>query len=347
MPIFAFMFGFGMIKLSESLKSKDLRPKCHLSRRFLLLFALGILHSVFLWEGDILTFYGANGFFLLLFLNRKPKTLLVWAVLLLTGAGLLGLPASNPVDQLISASPHMQNYILQSQDVYSNGSYAEIKNFRNHADPFGEMDAMFIVFALVLAPLMTVPMFLLGMHAARFGTFDDPQAMRRTYFRRAMFLIPIGLTCKAYSTLTPQLGVDGWPGMGIGETLGGSLLALGYIYAFALLYARSSHPALIDRFEAVGRLSLTNYLMQSAICTTIYYGYGFGLFGRAGVFVGAVIAVAIYGFQLWISPIYLKKFRSGPVEHVLRIWVYLSWRGQPRKKRIAHQTSGENTPSVN
>ncbi|WP_249717856.1 DUF418 domain-containing protein [Paenibacillus sp. J45TS6] len=347
MPIFAFMFGFGIIKLSDSLKSQDLRPKCHLSRRFMLLFALGILHSVFLWEGDILTFYGATGFFLLLFLNRKPKTLLVWAVFLLTGAGLLGLPASNPVDQLVSTTPHMQNYILQSQDVYSNGSYTEIKNFRNHADPFGEVEAMVIVFALILAPLMTVPIFLLGMRAARLRTFDNPQAMRRTYFRRTMFLIPIGLTLKSYSVLTPQLGVEGWPGMGIGETLGGSLLALGYIYAFALLYTRSHRPALIDRFEAVGRLSLTNYLMQSVICTTIYYGYGFGLFGRAGVFVGAVIAVAIYVFQLWISPIYLKKFHSGPVEHALRIWVYLSWRGQPRKKKMVDQTSGESTPSVN
>ncbi len=347
MPIFAFMFGFGMIKLSESLKAKDLRPKCHLSRRFILLIVLGILHSVFLWEGDILTFYGATGFFLLLFLNRKPKTLLVWAVLLFTGAGLLGLPASNPVDQLVSMTPHMQNYIYQSQDIYSSGSYVEIKNFRNNADPFGEMEAMVLIFALILAPLMTVPMFLLGMWAARLKTFDIPQTMRRTYFRRAMFLIPIGLTLKSYSVLTPQLGVKGWPGMGIGETLGGSLLALGYIYAFALLYTRSHRPALIDRFEAVGRLSLTNYLMQSVICTTIYYGYGFGLFGRAGVFVGAVIAVAVYAFQLWISPIYLKKFRSGPVEHALRIWVYLSWRGQPRKKKMVHQNSGESTPSVN
>lgn len=346
MPIFTFMFGFGMIKLSDSLRSTDLRPKCHLARRFLLLFVMGILHSVFLWEGDILAFYGVTGFFLLLFLNRKPKTLLVWAVVLLTGAGLLGLPASNPADQLTATSPHMKNYILQSQDVYSSGNYAEIKNFRNNADPFGEMEAMFVLFALVLAPLMTVPMFLLGMRAAKIGIFDDPRAMIRTYFRRAVFLIPIGLTLKAYSVLAPQLGAVGWPGIGIGEMLGGSLLALGYINAFALLYAVSRRPALIDKFEAVGRLSLTNYLMQSVICTTIFYGYGFGLFGRAGVFVGTVIALAVYGIQLWLSPIYLKKFRCGPVEQLLRIWTYLSWRGQPRKKRIAHQISGESTPGV-
>lgn len=346
MPIFAFMFGFGMVKLSDSLKSRELRPKCHLSRRFLLLFIIGLLHSFLLWEGDILTFYGVIGILLLPFLNRKPKTLLIWAIILFTGAGLLGLPASDPADPLTGTSQHTINYILQSQSVYGEGSYSEITDFRNNADPFGDMDEIVLLLAVLFAPLMTMPMFLLGMRAARVGTFDDPQAMRRLYFRRAAFLIPIGLALKAYGVLAPQLGGGGWPGIGIGGTLGGSLLALGYIYGFALLYAGSRRAALLGRFEAVGRLSLTNYLMQSVICTTIFYGYGFGLFGRAGVFVGALIALAVYGVQLWLSPLYLKKFRSGPVEYVLRIWTYLSWRGQPRKKRKAHKNSSESTPSV-
>ena len=312
MPIFAFMFGFGMVKLSESLKSRDLRPKCHLARRFLLLFGIGLLHIIYLWEGDILTFYGVLGFFLLMFLNRKPKTLLIWAVLLLMGAGILGLPASNPMNPLAIESIHMENYIIQSQDVYGNGTYAEIRNFSNNGDPFGgDLELSFALIALMLAPLMTVPMFLLGMHAARIGTFSDPQTMRAIYLRRASLLIPVGLILKAYGVLAPQLGAEGWLGIGIGGTLGGALLALGYIYAFALLYAGNRRFSLMGRFEAVGRLSLTNYLMQSVICTTIFYGYGLGLFGSAGVFIGAIIALAVYVIQLWLSPLYLKKFSNG------------------------------------
>ncbi|MFC9708864.1 DUF418 domain-containing protein [Paenibacillus sp. NPDC056933] len=347
MPIFAFMFGFGMIKLSESLQSRDLRPKCHLARRFLLLFGIGLLHITYLWEGDILSFYGVLGFFLLMFLNRKPKTLLIWAVLLLVGAGLLGLPASNPMNPLSIESTHMDNYIIQSQDVYGNGSYEEIRDFSNNGDPFGgDLDVSFALLALVLAPLMTVPMFLLGMHAARIGTFSDPQAMRHMYLLRASLLIPVGLILKAYSVLAPQFGAEGWPGIGIGGTLGGMLLALGYIYAFALLYAGSRRSSLMRRFEAVGRLSLTNYLMQSVICTTIFYGYGLGLFGRAGVFIGAIIALAVYGTQLWLSPLYLKKFSSGPVEYLLRIWTYLSWKGQPRQKKRSNTNLQDSAPRV-
>ncbi|MEK4660822.1 DUF418 domain-containing protein [Priestia sp. FSL H7-0729] len=347
MPIFAFMFGFGMIKLSESLKSRDLRPKCHLARRFLLLFVIGLLHIIYLWEGDILAFYGVLGFFLLMFLNRKPKTLLIWALILLAGAGLLGLPASNPTNPLAFESTHMENYIVQSQDVYGSGSYAEIRDFSNNGDPFGgDLEASYALIALVLAPLMTIPMFLLGMHAARIGTFNDPQAMRHMYLRRALFLIPVGLMLKAYGVLAPQFGAEGWPGIGIRETLGGTLLALGYIYAFALLYAGRHRSSLMGRFEAVGRLSLTNYLMQSVICTTIFYGYGLGLFGRAGVFIGAIIALAVYGIQLWLSPLYLKKFSTGPVEYVLRIWTYLSWNGQPRKKKRSNTDLHENAPGI-
>jgi len=348
MPIFAFMFGFGMIQLSERLKSQELRPKCHLARRFLLLLVIGMLHLTFLWEGDVLAFYGVLGFFLLMFLNRKPKTLLIWAILLLTGAGVLGLSASNPLDPVTIMSSQMEKYIIQSQDVFSNGSYSEIQDFTRNADPFGEeLDETFVLLVLLSAPLTTVPMFLLGMRAARIGTFNDPRLMRLSYLRRAAILIPIGLLLKAYGVLAPQLGTEGLFGIGIGGSLGGTLLALGYIYAFALLYARDSRLSLLNGFEALGRLSLTNYLMQSVVCTTIFYGYGLGLFGHAGVFIGAVIALALYGIQLLLSALYLKKSPIGPVEYILRVWTYLTWNGKPRKNKRPRQSSRESAPNVN
>lgn len=346
MPIFAFMFGFGMVKLADILKSRELRPKCHLSRRFLLIFVLGMLHATFLWEGDILTFYGATGFFLLMFLNRKPKTLLVWSVLLLGIMGVLGaLPSDTGMAEL-GDSEHTRTYVMQSRDVYATGTYSEIKDFRNNADPFEEETGWIMGIALLLAPLMIAPMFLLGMRAAKRGTFDDPIAMRRVYARRAAVFITIGLLTKSFSVLGPQFGASALPGIGIGDTLGGSLLALGYIYAFALLYAGSRRRSILKRFEAVGRLSLTNYLMQSVLCTAIFYGYGLGLFGRSGVFAGTLIVLAVYAGQLWLSPLYLEKFRSGPVEKVLRVWTYLSWSGQPRKPvRVPEPTETETRVS--
>ncbi|CAM3431664.1 MULTISPECIES: DUF418 domain-containing protein [Saccharibacillus] len=343
MPIFAYLFGFGMVKLADSLTVRELRPKWHLARRFLLLLGIGMLHATFLWEGDILTFYGMTGFFLLLFVGRKPKTLLIWAVLLMTVMGALGLTPLDPVEAGLGSSAHTQNYVLQSRDVYGTGTYAEIRSFRNEVDPFGEENGMFLLFAVLFAPILIAPMFLLGMRAARIGTFDDPQGMRRFHRRRAAVFIAIGLLLKAYGMLAPQLGGAGLPGLGLGDTVGGAILSLGYIHAFALLYAGVRRHRLLPNFEAVGRLSMTNYLMQSVIGTTIFYGYGFGLFGHAGVFVGTVIALAIYAAQLWLSPLYLRRFRTGPIEYVLRVWTYLSWRGRPKTRKLRPPSSEERS----
>jgi uncharacterized protein len=78
-------------------------------------------------------------------------------------------------------------------------------------------------------------------------------------------------------------------------------------------------------------MALTNYLMQTIICTTIFYGHGFGLFGvvdRVGQ-IGVVFAVWI--FQLFTSPIWLHFFKFGPFEWLWRSLTY--WRLQPFRRR--------------
>src|SRR2546428_12895026 len=73
---------------------------------------------------------------------------------------------------------------------------------------------------------------------------------------------------------------------------------------------------------AVGRMALTNYLLQTLICTSIFYGHGLGLFGhvdRAGQF---GIVLGVWAFQLAASSAWLRYAAMGPVEWVLRWFVY-------------------------
>ncbi|MGE8037431.1 DUF418 domain-containing protein [Lysinibacillus sp. NPDC093692] len=81
-------------------------------------------------------------------------------------------------------------------------------------------------------------------------------------------------------------------------------------------------------FESVGKLSLTNYLMQTVICTAVLYEYGLGLSGKLGIFSGMLFGIVLYSFQCIFSIVYLKKFKRGPIESILRIWTNLSWNGQ-------------------
>ena len=72
----------------------------------------------------------------------------------------------------------------------------------------------------------------------------------------------------------------------------------------------------------MGRMALTNYLMQSIVLGWVFYGYGFGLFGRIGPVAAAAIGVAIYMMQVYLSRLYLQRFRFGPFEWLWRSLSY-------------------------
>jgi uncharacterized protein len=71
---------------------------------------------------------------------------------------------------------------------------------------------------------------------------------------------------------------------------------------------------------SAGRMALTNYLMQSIICTTLFYGYGFGLFGKVNVQQGLIITLLVWGIQLPLSQWWLSKYKFGPAEWLWR-WI--------------------------
>ena len=69
-------------------------------------------------------------------------------------------------------------------------------------------------------------------------------------------------------------------------------------------------------------MALTNYLMHSLICTTLFYGYGFGLYGRVGPLAGLLISSAVFAFQMLFSSWWLRRFPYGPMEWLWRMWTY-------------------------
>jgi uncharacterized protein len=112
--------------------------------------------------------------------------------------------------------------------------------------------------------------------------------------------------------------------------VGSALVAWGYI-ALVMLVVKSGALEKLKRWlAAAGRMAFTNYLMQTVICTTIFYGHGFGLFGsvpRAGQF---LIVLAVWAFQLWFSTFWLARFRFGPAEWLWRTLTYL--KPQPMRR---------------
>jgi len=111
---------------------------------------------------------------------------------------------------------------------------------------------------------------------------------------------------------------------------GSAFVALAYISIVMLIVKSGVLARCVRTFAAAGRMAFTNYLMQTVICTTIFYGHGFGLFGSVPRSGQILIVFAVWIFQLWFSTFWLERFRFGPAEWLWRTLTYL--RPQPMRK---------------
>ena len=109
------------------------------------------------------------------------------------------------------------------------------------------------------------------------------------------------------------------------------LVALGWISLVMLLCQGNWLPSVQRALAAVGRTAFSNYILQTIICTTIFYGHGFGLFGQVERSSLALIVIAIWVVQLPLSVVWLRHYRYGPLEWLWRSLAY--WERQPFRQR--------------
>ena len=99
-------------------------------------------------------------------------------------------------------------------------------------------------------------------------------------------------------------------------------MGLGYLSVVMLVCQSEMLPRLRRALAAVGRMALTNYLMHSFICMVVFTGAGLGLVGQLERWELYPVVVAIWLFQLWLSPRWLARYRYGPVEWLWRTLTY-------------------------
>lgn len=97
---------------------------------------------------------------------------------------------------------------------------------------------------------------------------------------------------------------------------------MAYASGLVLLAQDPRWHARLLPLAAVGRTALSNYLLQTLICTTIFYGYGLGLYGQIGPAVGIALTLVIFGLQVPLSNWWVKRFRFGPFEWLWRSLTY-------------------------
>nr|WP_296076617.1 DUF418 domain-containing protein [uncultured Actinoplanes sp.] len=318
--LFSLLFGFGVATQVARLQRRGGRWRTTYLRRQAALGLIGAIHLVFVWFGDILTTYALVGVVLLAFVNRAPRTLLAWA------AGILGTLATVAAVGLVLRATTGSTSLLAAEraaasadtaeagrltELYRSGGYLDLVQERA-TNPGG------LLFGLAFS-LVILAMMLLGMYAARVGLFTDA-AHRARLTSIARLGVGVGLPLNVLVVIVQSAGdfFTVLSGQLLLMSLAAPLLTVGVAACGVLLYGRGRWPWL----EAAGRLALSNYLFQSVVLSTVFYTYGWGLFGRVGAATGIGLSVVLFAVQLIVSRWWLDRMRAGPVERVLRRMTY-------------------------
>jgi uncharacterized protein len=331
--LFSLLFGMGFqLYLQKADENKSILPLFRKRLMYLLLF--GLLHVVFVWFGDILVWYALFGFVMTWLRKKSNRSLIKWSIglllipIVLTTAmlGFMQLSMSIPEAAAeMEASfaenvSRMQSLTAEAYALYPTGSFVELIRFRL-------IEWMQLLPGLFFFYPNTLAMFLIGMVFIRMGYLSKP-GEHRSFFRRLLsFSLPLGLAAAwTMATYSPEVSQasPSWLMLLVAasHTVGGIFMAMTYISLIVLVTQTALFSRITSLVANLGRMALTIYLMQSLIATTLFYSFGFGLYGKVSPFQGILITLAIYTFQLLFSYYWLKKFRFGPMEWLWRSMTY-------------------------
>lgn len=342
--IFSFLFGFGFaLQISRAEERGDLKARLFKRRLFWLL-VIGLAHAYLLWAGDILSIYAATGFLLILFRRKTNESLLKWAF------ALLAVPILTYILFYILfvsfVSPEALAKLQAGQIDFWNAavtkvqqaSYLQIVTDFNLQYVLGRYAGL--IFDMRLPKLLA--MFLLGFYAYRRGFFQNLSSHRPFIRRVLVYGLVLGLAGNiAFAALAGKEAVFPPSLVGIIGVItyafGVPALALFYMAVVATLWQKETWRRLLAFLAPVGRMALTNYLLQTIICVLIFYGYGLGQFGRVGARTATLIALGIFLFQILMSALWLKYFSYGPMEWIWRQLTY----GRRLNLRLKREPSTE------
>lgn len=331
--IFSFLFGFGFAMQITRAEERGDTKAAVFKRRLFWLLIIGFAHGFLLWAGDILSVYAWMGFILLLFRKKSDRSLLRWAAWLVvvpvaTYALLYGLfTAFAPPDSAAGFAPGQRAFWDNMYSQVTTGSWAEIVSGFNLQYIAGRYAGL----VLNMRIPKVLAMFLLGVYAYRKGYFHDIDANRPFIKKVAVYGLLLGLIGNLI--MAALAGSEGpFPPtpaaiVGVaGYAFGVPALALGIIASVTLLWQSSGWKRLLGVLAPVGRMALTNYLLQTVVCVTIFYGYGFGQFGQYRAAAVTAMAFVIFVFQVIASGLWVRVFAYGPME-----WI---WRQLTYKRRL-------------
>lgn len=336
--IFSLLFGLGFA-LQLTRRTNESEALRLYRRRLRILMVIGGVHLALVWTGDILFFYAVMGLIMLRLRDSDDTRLRRWIIALVFMPVIFYLPillhpaltlaapfwiVGTGVAPLLGLDGETPSFMY---DQLGKGGWSEF--FRMN---LGGVWWRFADLTFTGRPFKVLAMFLLGLVIGRHRPWEQIELhlplLRRTQWWGLAIGLPASLALAAVND-QESYWAGSWHGAleSLLYAVGVIPLALAYTAGFVLLWQRAAWQRVLVWLAPTGRMALTNYLMQTAIGITIFYGIGFGLAGRVGATWLAPLALAILVVQTLLSQWWLARYRFGPMEWLWRSWTYGEWQG--------------------
>ena len=319
--MFAFLFGvtFFIQMNNQAKRGNDFRPR--FVWRLSLLFIFGTINSAF-YQGDILTLYAFVGLFLIPFAKLNSKTVLIFAFILFLQPfeiGRLVYYFQHPTIEV--GNPESWTYFGKLKEYIPGDSLLEtIKgNLTN-----GKKAVWIWSWENGRFPHLLC-LFMLGMVAARKNLFVQNSQNKRLWMK--VFIISIILFIPLFYIQKNLIGtIESKAIKMTAKAMEKSWTNFAFTFillsGFLLLYFSKFWQKALNVFSPMGKMSLSNYILQTVIGTTLYYGFGFGLYKYTGAtysfLIGIICSILLILFSKW----WMKNHNRGPLE---QIWHNLTW----------------------
>ena len=359
MPIFGMLFGAGLILFTRRVEERAGRSGHRWFARQWWLLVIGMVHGYLLWNGDILVPYAMCGLIVYRLRRSRRRTLVILAVLV-TIVPAVGMQVGAHFMDKMRVGALETEMAVAAGDSLGAAEEASLEMWHEQKatwDPTQEdFDELVTVMRggyvgiiahgapeLMMMHLFMYPLgfgwnicgfMMIGMALFKTGVLQGERS-DAFYLRMALVCYAVGLPAAWGGMRWMDIHHDSFIDMiRLGFPLvnvTGLVVALGHVALIVLAGRRGWFGPLAARLAATGRMAFTNYLTQTLICTTIFYGSGLGLFGALGRFELLGVVAVVWALQLWWSPLWLGRFRFGPMEWLWRSLSYGS--RQPMRVR--------------
>ncbi|MEO5881702.1 MAG: DUF418 domain-containing protein [Caldimonas sp.] len=329
--MFSLLFGIGFTIQFTRMEAKDpAHAVGYYLRRLGVLAAMGITHAWVFWPGDVLHTYAILGLLLVLGLRRVSDRVIVVLIV-----ACIVYPALSGILRVLVITPEMtaervaiaKAFDASNQLAFGQGSFIAMvrENTRMMNFFYNNWQSLWGTFNWWVMMSLTM---LIGLLAGRRRWVQRAQELMPEINRLTWWALAVGLGCGVAFTVIFELNRA--PGPSPIKVLGSvcySLSRLGMMFFYVLVIVRLAQQVDWQRrlapLAAAGRMPLTNYLMQTAICLTLYQGWGFGLWMKVSPAASLALALAIFWlvqvpWSLW----WLKTHERGPVE---ALWARLTY----------------------